>query len=97
MILISPPGVRRMLDGLTSRWIKPRFAAYLSPPATLLTTEIASARLSGPCLLDVVVKIAAGDVFQHQVVPARVDPSIVDRHDVGVLERLGARASRKNR
>ena len=73
-----------------SRWIKPRLAAYLSPAATLFTTEIASARLSGPCLLDVVVKIAAGDIFEHQVVPARVDPSIVDRHDVRVLERLGA-------
>ena len=40
--------------------------------------------------LDVVVKIAAGDILEHQVVPPRVDPSIVDRHDVRVLERLGA-------
>ena len=73
-----------------SRWIKPLPAAYLSPPATLLTTETASATLSGPVPLDVVVKIAPRDVLQDQVMATLIDASIVDRHDVRVLERFGA-------
>ena len=48
MILTWPAGVRRMFDGLMSRWIRPRLAAYFNPAATLLITETASATLRGP-------------------------------------------------
>ena len=36
------------------------------------------------------MKIAPGDIFQDQVVATAIDPAIVDRHDVWMLERFGA-------
>ena len=73
-----------------SRWIRPRSDAYLSPSATERITAHGLADVERPVVPDPVVEVAPVDELEDQVVPPLVDAAVVDRDDVGMLERLGA-------
>src|SRR5215472_7156695 len=75
--------VRRMLDGLTSRWMMSRAWAWASASATAAAIRAASGQA---VLAQPATGVGAVEVVGDDVDPPLVHAHVVDRHDAGVAQ-----------